>query len=57
MANKPTLSATRKSGMRYHMLLATLGLVMILPFVWMVLTGLKPLSEVASEDSHSKVQK
>ena len=50
MANKPTLSATRKSGMRYHLLLATLGLVMILPFVWMVLTGLKPLSEVASED-------
>ena len=50
MSTKLTLSATRKSGMRYHLLLATLGLVMTLPFVWMVLTGLKPLSEVASED-------
>jgi len=50
MSAKPTLSTTRKSGMRYHILLATLGLIMILPFVWMVLTGLKPLSEVASED-------
>ncbi len=50
MSANLTLSATRKSGMRYHVLLATLGLIMILPFVWMVLTGLKPLSEVASED-------
>jgi ABC-type glycerol-3-phosphate transport system permease component len=36
--------------MRYHVLLAVLGLIMTLPFVWMVLTGLKPLSEVASEN-------
>lgn len=40
---------SRRSGMRYHVLLTVLGLIMILPFVWMVLTGLKPLSEVASE--------
>lgn len=40
----------RGSGMRYHLLLASLGLVMVLPFVWMVLTGLKPISEVALED-------
>jgi len=35
---------------RRHLLLSAIGLVMILPFVWMVLTGLKPLSEVASEN-------
>jgi multiple sugar transport system permease protein len=40
---------TRRAGMRTHVLLTVLGLIMTLPFVWMVLTGLKPLSEVASE--------
>ena len=45
-----SLSAQRKGSMRWHLLLAALGLIMVLPFVWMVLTGLKPLSEVASED-------
>lgn len=42
-------SHSRTGGMRYHVLLTVLGLIMTLPFVWMVLTGLKPLSEVASE--------
>jgi ABC-type glycerol-3-phosphate transport system permease component len=36
--------------MRLHLLLSAMGLAMVLPFVWMVLTGLKPLSEVASEE-------
>ncbi|MCP5529431.1 MAG: carbohydrate ABC transporter permease [Opitutaceae bacterium] len=50
MRADPSLSAQRKGSMRWHLLLALLGLIMVLPFVWMVLTGLKPLSEVASED-------
>jgi multiple sugar transport system permease protein len=50
MPADPSLSAQRKGSMRWHLLLALLGLIMVLPFVWMVLTGLKPLSEVASED-------
>lgn len=33
-----------------HLLLAGLGLLMILPFIWMVLAGLKPLSEVGGEN-------
>jgi ABC-type glycerol-3-phosphate transport system permease component len=41
---------SRRGGMRHHVLLSLLGMVMILPFVWMVLTGLKPLSEIASEN-------
>jgi multiple sugar transport system permease protein len=39
-----------RGGMRLHLLLSLIGLAMVLPFVWMVLTGLKPLSEVASEE-------
>ncbi len=42
-------SSPKVSGMRYHVLLTVLGLIMTLPFVWMVLTGLKPLAEVANE--------
>lgn len=42
-------SSPKPSGMRYHVLLTVLGLIMTLPFGWMVLTGLKPLSEVADE--------
>ena len=38
-----------RSTLRYHLLLTFLGLIMMLPFVWMVLTGLKPLAEVANE--------
>jgi len=38
-----------RSTLRYHLLLTFLGLLMMLPFVWMVLTGLKPLAEVANE--------
>jgi len=41
-------SSPPSSGMRYHVLLTVLGLIMTLPFVWMVLTGLKPLAEVAN---------
>lgn len=49
MSAEPS-SNHRSSGMRFHVLLTGLGLIMTLPFVWMVLTGLKPLSEVASEN-------
>ncbi len=38
-----------RSTLRYHLLLTFLGLIMTLPFVWMALTGLKPLAEVANE--------
>ena len=38
-----------RSTLRYHLLLTFLGLFMMLPFVWMALTGLKPLAEVANE--------
>jgi multiple sugar transport system permease protein len=43
-------SAAARGGMRLHLVLSVIGLAMVLPFVWMVLTGLKPLSEVASEE-------
>lgn len=33
-----------------HFVLAAISFVMVLPFVWMLLTSLKPLSEVASTD-------
>jgi ABC-type glycerol-3-phosphate transport system permease component len=33
-----------------HLVLGAISLVMVLPFVWMLLTSLKPLSEVASTD-------
>jgi ABC-type glycerol-3-phosphate transport system permease component len=32
----------------HHALLAVLGLVMMVPFIWMVLTSLKPLAEVGA---------
>ncbi|MEO0588235.1 MAG: hypothetical protein AAF078_11400, partial [Planctomycetota bacterium] len=32
-----------------HVLLAVVALTMVLPFVWMVLTSLKPLEEVGLE--------
>lgn len=38
------------SSLYFHLLLAVGGLLMALPFVWMVLTGLKPLSEVGLEN-------
>ena len=42
----------RKSAAAFglHILLATLGFTFTLPFVWMVLTSLKPLKDVDSED-------
>ena len=46
---KNSLPGAARSTVRYHLLLTFLGLIMILPFVWMVLTGLKPLAEVANE--------
>lgn len=49
MAADTITTSSRSSGIRWHVLLTVLGLIMTLPFVWMVLTGLKPLSEVASE--------
>ncbi|MGK0237147.1 MAG: multiple sugar transport system permease protein [Candidatus Pelagisphaera sp.] len=45
-----TNSSAPRSTMRYHLLLTFFGLIMTLPFVWMVLTGLKPLAEVANEN-------
>ena len=48
--SNPNSPSSRQGGMRLHVLLTGLGLLMTLPFVWMVLTGLKPLSEVAAEN-------
>ena len=47
-----TNSSAPRSTMRYHLLLTFFGLIMTLPFVWMVLTRLKPLAEVANENCH-----
>ena len=37
-------------GTGLHLLLASLAFTLVLPFVWMFLTSLKPLSQVGSED-------
>ena len=38
-----------RSALRNHIVLATLSLALVLPFVWMVLTSFKPISEVGLE--------
>lgn len=38
----------RASGL--HLLMVAIGFTMVLPFLWMILTSLKPVAEVGSED-------
>ena len=50
----PTITPTfaKKSAATYglHILLAALGFTFTLPFLWMLLTSLKPLKDIESED-------
>lgn len=44
-----TLPRHAASSLGWHLLMSVLSLAMILPFVWMVLTSLKPLAEVDAD--------
>ena len=44
------VAAKSLSAYALHLLLAALGFVFTLPFIWMVLTSLKPLKDIDSED-------
>lgn len=45
----PAPNASRSRGLPLHLLLCVLSIAMIAPFIWMVLTSLKTLPEVAQE--------